>query len=251
NAWKRSVSTKERQISSEDEQSRSSQHSSVSAAKDIAPDKSSMVLILIDVINHLDFEGNEELIKVIKPIGQRIAELRQAARIANIPTIFVNDNFHKWKSDFRFVVENVLKENKPGKHSLLWFTGKILAELLRPDENDYFVLKPKHSGFYCTPLELLLDHLQARTLILTGFAGNICVLFTANDAYMRNYNLIVPRDCIGSNTPAENDVSLEQINKLLKADIRPSADIIKDIKNSMFNKCSNSEHSVGKSKSKQ
>ena len=63
-----------------------------------------------------------------------------------------------------------------------------------------FVLKPKHSAFYCTPFDILLNHLDTETLILTGFAGNICVLFTANDAYMRNYKLIVPKDCIGSNT---------------------------------------------------
>ncbi len=63
-----------------------------------------------------------------------------------------------------------------------------------------FVLKPKHSAFYCTPLDILLNHLDAETLILAGFAGNICVLFTANDAYMRNFKLIIPRDCIGSNT---------------------------------------------------
>ena len=62
------------------------------------------------------------------------------------------------------------------------------------------MLKPKHSGFYCTPFDILLNHLDTKTLILTGVAGNICVLFTANDAYMRNFQLIVPNDCIGSNT---------------------------------------------------
>jgi nicotinamidase-related amidase len=68
-----------------------------------------------------------------------------------------------------------------------------------------FVLKPKHSAFYCTPLDILLNHLDTKTIILTGFAGNICVLFTANDAYMRNFKLIIPKDCIGSNTSQVDD----------------------------------------------
>ena len=72
-----------------------------------------------------------------------------------------------------------------------------------------FVLKPKHSAFYSTPLDILLNHLDAEKLILAGFAGNICVLFTANDAYMRNFKLIIPKDCIGSNTAEVNLFSFE------------------------------------------
>jgi nicotinamidase-related amidase len=84
------------------------------------------------------------------------------------------------------------------------------------------VLKPKHSGFYSTTLELLLQALGARTLILTGIAGNICVLFTANDAYMREYALVVPADCIASQTVQENTSALHLMQIVLKADVRPS-----------------------------
>ena len=92
-----------------------------------------------------------------------------------------------------------------------------MTEILRPREEDYFVLKPKHSGFFATTLEILLRYLRSETLILTGIAGNFCVLFTANDAYMRDYNLIVPRDCTVSNTPKENEAALELMRKFLKA----------------------------------
>ena len=98
-------------------------------------------------------------------------------------------------------------------------------ELLRPEKDDYFVLKPKHSGFFSTSLDILLEYLGTKTVILTGLAANICVLFTANDAYMRDFNLIVPRDCVASNTEEENAYALDQMNKILKADIRPSAEI--------------------------
>src|SRR6188472_90160 len=99
------------------------------------------------------------------------------------------------------------------------------VELLRPEENDYFVLKPKHSGFFSTTLETLLRYLETQTLILTGIAGNFCVLFTANDAYMRDFNLFVPLDCTVSNSKKENDSALALMRKFLKADTRPSARI--------------------------
>lgn len=95
-------------------------------------------------------------------------------------------------------------------------------ELLAPDEEDYFVLKPKHSGFFSSTLETLLRYLGTQELILAGIAGNYCVLFTANDAYMRDYKLTVPSDCTISNTLKENRDALRFMSKYLGADVRPS-----------------------------
>jgi nicotinamidase-related amidase len=180
------------------------------------PDTADVALLLIDVINDLDFEEGEKLLEYALPMAQKIATLKRRAREAGIPTIYVNDNFGKWQSDFNKLLEHCLEEG---------VCGRPLAELLRPEEDDYFVLKPKHSGFYSTTLDTLLDYLQAKTLILTGIAGNICVLFTANDAYMRDFHLSVPADCIASNTPEENEHALELMEKVLKADIRPSTEL--------------------------
>jgi nicotinamidase-related amidase len=149
-------------------------------------------------------------------IAQPIAKLKKNAKAAGIPVIYVNDNFGKWQSDFRKLVDHCLKDN---------VKGRPIAQLLRPDERDYFVLKPKHSAFYSTSLDLLLRYLKADTLILTGIAGNICVLFTASDAYMRDFNLLVPQDCIASETEADNQHALAYMAKVLKADTRPSTDI--------------------------
>jgi nicotinamidase-related amidase len=74
-------------------------------------------------------------------------------------------------------------------------------------------------------LDLLLDHLGATRLILSGIAGNICVLFTANDAYMRDFKLFVPSDLVVSQTREENEFALKQMEKVLKADVRPSNDL--------------------------
>lgn len=97
--------------------------------------------------------------------------------------------------------------------------------MLLPDDDDYFVLKPKHSGFYSTTLSLLLTHLTTKNVILTGIAGNNCVLFTANDAYMRDMKVFVPADCVVSNTEEENVYALKQMQTVLKADITPGAEV--------------------------
>jgi len=179
-----------------------------------APDKSEAALLLIDVINAFDFEEGEELLHLALPVGRNIATLKKRAKAAGIPVIYVNDNFGRWQSDFKKIVAHCSREEAK---------GKAFVELLLPDDDDYFVLKPKHSGFYSTTLDLLLTHLNARNLILTGIAGNNCVLFTANDAYMRDFKLFIPADCIASNTEEENQHALEQMETVLKADVTPSA----------------------------
>ena len=180
------------------------------------PESSPVALLLIDVINDMDFEGAETLVRQAVPMARRIAALKQRARAASIPAIYINDNFGRWQSDFRKLVDHVLHDGVPGEE---------VARILEPADDDYFVLKPKHSAFYETTLDTLLAYLGARTLVLTGVAGNICILFSANDAYMRDYDLVVPSDCTVSNTPEENDYALKQIQKVLKGDIRPSHEL--------------------------
>jgi nicotinamidase-related amidase len=176
-----------------------------------APDKSETALLIIDVINDLDFPEADQLMRYAPAMARKIMKLKERARKAHIPVVYVNDNFGRWRSDLQRLVEHCRK----GK-------AREIVDLLRPDDEDYFVLKPKHSGFFSSTLETLLRYLSARTLILTGIAGNYCVLFTANDAYMRDYKLIVPRDCTVSNAKKENDQALALMKNYLKADTRPS-----------------------------
>jgi len=178
-----------------------------------APDKSEVTLLLIDVINDLDFPEADQLLRYARPMARKILRLKERAKRAGIPVIYVNDNFGRWRSDFRRQVAHCLRENSRGQE---------IVALLQPDEDDYFVLKPKHSGFFSTTLETLLRYLGSRKLILTGIAGNFCVLFTANDAYMRDYDLIIPSDCTASNTAEENRQALGLMRNFLKADTRPS-----------------------------
>jgi nicotinamidase-related amidase len=99
-------------------------------------------------------------------------------------------------------------------------------------------MKPTHSGFFSTTLDTLLKYLEVKIVILTGIASNICVLFTANDAYMRDLRLVVPSDCVAANTEEQNHYALEQMRTILKADIRPAADIsFTDLRNSLAMSC--------------
>jgi nicotinamidase-related amidase len=181
-----------------------------------APDRCPVALLLIDWINDLEFDGGDKLLPQALAAAKATAALRARAKRAGVPVVYCNDNFGRWRSDFRSLLEHVLHDD---------VRGKPIAELLKPDDDDYFVLKPKHSGFHSTTLEVLLAHLGARTLILTGIAGNFCVLFTAQDAYMHNFELVVPRDCLASEEEADNRHALEHMAKTCKADTGPSAGI--------------------------
>lgn len=181
-----------------------------------APDKSEIALLLIDVINDLDFPEANQLLRSARPMARKILRLKDRAKKAGVPVIYVNDNFGRWQSDFRRQVQHCLRGDSRGHE---------IVALLQPEEDDYFVLKPKHSGFFSTTLETLLRYLGSKKLILTGIAGNFCVLFTANDAYMRDYELIIPSDCIASNSSAENREALALMRKFLKADTRPSTKV--------------------------
>ncbi len=100
-----------------------------------------------------------------------------------------------------------------------------MAERVLPAADDYFVLKPKHSAFYSTTLDTLLDYLGVHMLVLTGIAGNSCVLFTAGDAFMRDFHLIVPTDCVVSIEPEDNERALDHMRKVLDVELRLSTDI--------------------------
>jgi nicotinamidase-related amidase len=180
------------------------------------PDRSPVALLLVDVINAMSFPAGPRLARHATPAAHRIARLRERARAANVPVIYANDNFGQWRSDFRATVRNAQQPEMPGRD---------IAKLLEPDEQDYFVLKPKHSAFYGTSLDLLLRYLETERLVIVGFAGDICVQFTAQDAFLRDHEVIVPRDAIASEDPRSNTAALAFMRERLAARTPPSARI--------------------------
>ena len=186
-------------------------------AKDLhgsAPDDCETALLLVDVINDLEFPEGEQLLKAAVPMADRIAALKKRLKAAGVPAVYVNDNFGRWQSNLDNLLEHCLEDD---------VIGTPMVERLIPEEDDYFVLKPKHSAFFSTTLDTLLRYLGTKRLIITGDATNICILFTANDAYMRDFELFIPSDCVAANTAKEHKWALDQMERLLGADIRESS----------------------------
>ncbi len=172
--------------------------------------------MLIDVINDLEFDGGQKLLTQALPMAVSLAALRRRAKAAGVPAIYVNDNFGRWRSDFAKLVRHCLEEDVRGL--------PVVAHLI-PEQDDYFVLKPKHSAFFQTNLESLLGYLEASTLMLTGMAADICVLFSANDAYMRDFKIVIPSDCVASEEANANQQALMLMQRVLKANTSPSSEL--------------------------
>jgi nicotinamidase-related amidase len=179
--------------------------------------RAARALLIIDVINDFAFEEGAATLAAAIPMTGRIRQLKRAARRAGIPTVYVNDNFGRWRSDFRSLVDRCLRRGA---------RGRAVVRSLRPDVEDYFILKPKHSAFFSTPLELLLKHLGTRTLILTGLLADSCILFTAQDAHLRGYDIIVPSDGIAARKPEDHRRALAQLERSMDADVRPTAALL-------------------------
>jgi nicotinamidase-related amidase len=178
-----------------------------------APDSSPVALLIIDMINDLEFPGGDQFEESAKRVAEQIAHLKQRAKEHDIPVIYANDNFGRWRSDFTEVVDHVLADG---------VRGQYLAEVLKPEKDDYFVLKPKNSAFYETTLDMLLTYLNVKHLIMTGVSTDSCVLFSANDAYMRDLTLSIPSDCVASIKPAHTHDALAYMKRVLNADTTPS-----------------------------
>ena len=175
-----------------------------------APDKSEIALLLIDVINDFEFEGGDELLHHALPAARNIARLKELARRSNTPVIYVNDNFGHWRSSFPEVYAHCTRRGA---------RGAGVARRLKPGPRDYFILKPRHSAFFATSLVPLLEDLKIKRLILAGIATNLCVLFTAHDAHMHGYGLVVLSDCCAAESDFDHNVALSQLERFCGARI--------------------------------
>jgi nicotinamidase-related amidase len=177
------------------------------------PATGAAALLIIDMINDLDFEGGAALKPHAEAAAEVIARLRTAADRLGTPVVYVNDNFGQWHSERSRLVEHGAREDCPGRD---------LVRRLEPRTDDYFVIKPQVSGFYATNLPVLLPKLGVTRLVLTGVAADICVLFTAADAHMRAYDLWVPADATASAELQRTTWALGVMRDSLGAETHPT-----------------------------
>lgn len=180
------------------------------------PDESRVALLVIDVVNALDFPGSHAFLPKAKRAAEQIHALKHRAARQKIPCIYVNDNAGRWRSDLGALVGASTRSDAPGCE---------ISSLLAPQADDYVVLKPKHSGFYSTTLDTILTYLRCRRLILTGLTVERCLLFTANDAFLRDYELFVPRDCTAAIDDGDEEAALRILERVLGADTRASTEL--------------------------
>lgn len=159
------------------------------------------------MISEWSFVGARPLLSQTIAIAPRIAALKARCRAVGVPVIYANDNRGQWRSDFRQVVEHAQAAGGAAAR---------MAHQLAPRDDDYFVLKPKHSAFFATPMELLLQHLEVRRLLLVGVSCDQCVMATASDARMRDFEVLVPRDCVASPSAARNRRALEHLQQVMQ-----------------------------------
>ncbi|EZH66090.1 hypothetical protein DH09_14815 [Bacillaceae bacterium JMAK1] len=172
-----------------------------------------MAMLIIDMINDFSFEDGQDLLASASELPKKISILKKQLKAYNVPIIYVNDNYGRWQSDFKDLYKHCLQQQS---------NVREFNEMIKPEDDDYFVLKPQFSGFYATPLEILLRQLDVQTLLICGIAGNMCVHFTANDAYMRKFKLFIPSDLSASLTKEENDQAISIMDTVLKATTTPS-----------------------------
>jgi len=186
-------------------------HSARIAVNDIGT--SPTVLLLVDFVNPLDFEGADDLSASAVEAARAVAALRRRFGRDGFQTVYANDNYGIWRADFKEIWTRCRRRKGPSSE---------MALLLRPGPQDFTILKPRHSAFYSTPLGLLLTQLKCRRLVVTGLAADNCVLFTAMDAYLRGYALWIPADCVAAESEEAKSQALDQMRRVLKADVRPA-----------------------------
>ena len=173
-----------------------------------------VALLLIDVLTTFQFPDGDSILRGALAMRDALVRLKARARAAAVPVLYVNDNFGDWRSEKEVLLGRCLEAK-----------GSDFVRPLLPDNEDYFVRKPMHSAFYMTPLEILLQHLQVETLILTGLTSNSCITVTAHDANMRGFDIYIPPDCSCARNAEEHAQALAQLKTMAGANIRQSASL--------------------------
>ncbi|KQL39088.1 hypothetical protein AN960_11420 [Bacillus sp. FJAT-25509] len=177
-------------------------------------DKQLPALLIVDLINSFTFKHGSVLAEKSIHMVPKINYIRDIFKNKKLPTIYVNDHYK---------IENPTQK-KLIKHCLNPLSYDLIKQI-QPNEEDYFIFKPNYSGFYLTSLDELLKKLKITHLVIVGVAGNRCVLFTANDAFMRDYNLIIPQDAISSVTDYDEKVAIYMMKDILNATLIQTQEI--------------------------
>ena len=175
----------------------------------------SSALVVIDMLNAYDHPDADKLVSSVEETVPNIAALIERARDEDVPVIYVNDNYGDWNSSAEELLRNGLEGERPD-----------LVEPVKPPGEAKFVIKARHSIFFGTPLEYLLNQEGLDRLIMAGQVTEQCILYSALDAYVRQFEVAVPADAVAHIHPDLADASLRMMELNMKADVAPSAECV-------------------------
>ena len=168
-------------------------------------------LIVVDMLNTYEHEDAERLASNVKPTVAPISGLVSRARDDDVPVVYVQDNYGDWNTS----AEKLARRAMEGRHP-------ELVEPILPPDDAAFIIKARHSAFYQTLLEYLLDRDGAGRIVLAGQVTEQCILYSALDAYVRHFEVAVPRDAVAHIHESLGDAALEMMERNMGAEVAGS-----------------------------
>ncbi|RWA15591.1 isochorismatase hydrolase [Mycolicibacterium elephantis DSM 44368] len=177
---------------------------------------SDTAVLVIDMMNTYRHPDAEKLAphvaEIIDPLAQLVAEARERD---DVELIYVNDNYGDFSAQFDDIVNAALDGERPE-----------LVKPIVPPKGCRLMTKVRHSAFYATSLAYLLGQLEPKRVILTGQVTEQCILYTALDAYVRHFPVVVPPDAVAHIDPELSDAALTMMRSNMSADIISAADCL-------------------------
>ena len=173
---------------------------------------SGTILLVVDMMNTYRHPDAEKLApnveKIIDPLAGLIADARNRD---DVELVYINDNYGDFTAEFGDIVQSALKGER-----------RDLVEPIAPPEGCRLMTKVRHSAFYASPLAYLLRQLEPERLILTGQVTEQCILYTALDAYVRHFPVVVPPDGVAHIDAELSDAALTMMKENMSAEIIPA-----------------------------
>jgi nicotinamidase-related amidase len=171
-------------------------------------------LIVTDMLNSYEHPDADKLARSVEESLPAMTDLiRRARESDDALTLYVNDNYGAWRSSRQELVETA----REGRHG-------HLVEPVAPPDDALFVVKARHSIFYQTPLDYLLGQEDVGRVVLIGQVTEQCILYSALDAYIRHFEVVVPRDAVAHIHSHLADASLQLMELNMDADVGEAAD---------------------------
>jgi nicotinamidase-related amidase len=170
-------------------------------------------LLLVDMLNPYEHRDADALAESVGKVVPAIARLADRARESGALLVYVNDNYGDWNSSAGELAKRALEGRRPE-----------LVEPILPRGEESFVIKARHSVFYATPLEYLLELEGIGRIVLSGQVTEQCILYSALDAYVRHFRVAVPKDGVAHIHPHLADAALEMMSRNMDAEITTAAE---------------------------